>query len=238
MQNLVITKSGKELLARIIAETTTVQFTRIATSDFDYTGVDLEELTELAQVRQSVLVSRVTRTDLTLVQVHGAMNNTELTEGYYIRAVGLYAQDGDGVESLYAITVAEVPDHMPAFGGKTVSGATFTLNTKVDNAEQVTLIVDPAALATVTQLAALQAELDALKEGGAGGSSGTTLYTGATLPADAVGPYLWYQPYGEGEEVVALDLVDETMPLSVEIDGADKGVSNAEEVQPLEFILN
>ncbi len=237
MQNLVITKSGKELLARIIAETTTVQFTRVATSDFDYSEANLEELTSLAQVRQSVLVSEVKRTDLTLVQVHAAMNNTELTEGYYIRAVGLYAQDSDGAESLYAVTISEVADYMPAFGGKTISGATFTLNTKVDNSEQVTLVVDPAALATVTQLKEVLEELERLKAQGIGGS----VYTEDELPENITGPWTWFQPVSStaiGEEVVALDLTDETMPLTVEIDGTDKGASNAEEVQPLEFILN
>ena len=67
MQNLVITSKGQELMSRLIAGTTTATFTKIAGSDHDYSGVSLEALTELEDVKQNVLISKFTRTDLTLV---------------------------------------------------------------------------------------------------------------------------------------------------------------------------
>ena len=153
MQNLVITSKGQELMSRLIAGTTTATFTKIAGSDHDYSGVSLEALTELEDVKQNVLVSKVTRTDLTLVEVLAALDNHDLTEGYYVKALGLYAKDGDGEEMLYAVSIETVaPDYLPAFSGKTVSSITYRLITKVDNSEQVTLEVNPGAYPTVEQV--------------------------------------------------------------------------------------
>ena len=157
MQNLVITSKGQELMSRLIAGTTTATFTKIAGSDHDYSGVSLEALTELEDVKQNVLVSKVTRTDLTLVEVLAALDNHDLTEGYYVKALGLYAKDGDGEEMLYAVSVETVaPDYLPAFSGKTVSGITYRLITKVDNSEQVTLEVNPRAFPTIEQVDNIQ----------------------------------------------------------------------------------
>lgn len=152
MQNLVITKKGQELMAKLIAGNATAQFTKVKTSDYNYNSVILEDLTDLYQIKQSVNVSNVSRTDTTIVEVQAAINNHEVSEGYYIRAVGLYAKSSDNGEFLYAISVSEHPDYMPPFSGQTVSGVTFKLNTKVDNSEQVVIEVDPAASTTVQQL--------------------------------------------------------------------------------------
>nr|DAT06856.1 MAG TPA: tail collar fiber protein [Caudoviricetes sp.] len=152
MQNLVITKKGQELMAKLIAGNATAQFTKVKTSDYNYNSVILEDLTDLYQIKQSVNVSNVSRTDTTIVEVQAAINNNEVSEGYYIRAVGLYAKSSDNGEFLYAISVSEHPDYMPPFSGQTVSGVTFKLNTKVDNSEQVVIEVDPAASTTVQQL--------------------------------------------------------------------------------------
>ncbi len=152
MQNLVITNKGQELIAKLIAGTNTATFTEIKTSDHDYSSSILKELEDLEGVKQETLISQVTRTDTTIVEVIGALNNSELTAGYYIRTVGLYAKDNDENEILYAVSVNEHPDYLPAFGGQTVSGVTFKLNVKVDNASQITLEVNPAAVATTEQL--------------------------------------------------------------------------------------
>ena len=153
MQNLVITNSGQELMSKLIAGTTTATFTKIAGSDHDYSDVSLEGVTELEDVKQTALISKVSRTDLTLVEVLAALDNSSLTEGYYVRALGLYAKDGDGTEILYAISIEPTtPDYLPAFSGKTVSSITYRLITKVDNSEQVTLEVNAGAFPTIEQL--------------------------------------------------------------------------------------
>lgn len=161
MQNLVITNKGQELMAKMIAGTSTATFTKICTSDYDYSSTNLEELLQMYDIKQEALVSKVSRTDLTLVEVLAAINNSNLTTGYYVRGLGLYAKDSDNVEILYGVSIESAnPDYMPAFGGKTVSGISYRLNTKVDNSEQVTLEINPAATPTIEQVEAVQVSVN------------------------------------------------------------------------------
>lgn len=153
MQNLVITNKGQELIASMIAGTSTAIFTKICTSDYDYSSVELEELVELQNIKQIALVSKVSRKDEMTVEILAAIDNSELTDSYYVRALGLYAKIGDGNEILYAVSIENTnPDYMPAFEGKTVSGISFKLNTKVDNSEQIMLEVNSATLPTIEQV--------------------------------------------------------------------------------------
>ena len=45
MQDLVITNQGQELIAKMIAGTSTASFTKIQTSDYDYSAASLKDLT-------------------------------------------------------------------------------------------------------------------------------------------------------------------------------------------------
>lgn len=166
MGNLVITNKGRELMAEMIAGTSTGTFTRVCTSACDCSGMELEELTGLPDIKQEAAVSKVSRIDTAQVEVLAAINNSGLEEGYYVRGIGLYASGPDGEEILYGVSIeSEHPDYMPAFGGRTVSGITYRLNVKVDNSEQITIEVNPAAVSTVEQVEAVQAAVDTHTEG-------------------------------------------------------------------------
>ena len=157
MQNLVITHSGEELTAKLIAGTTTAAFTKISASDYDYSGIALESLVELNDVRQTAAISSITRTDLTMIEVLAAMDNSKLTAGYYTRALGVYAEDAEGNEVLFAVSIeTENPSYLPPFSGKTISSITYRMNIKVDNSEQVKIEVNPGAYPTTEQLEGVQ----------------------------------------------------------------------------------
>ena len=121
---LVITNKGQALLAKMMTGEGNVEFTKISTSDMEYTLEQLEALTEFSGVKQTVSVSKVTRTNGVAVTIEATFDNTELTQGYHMRALGLYAIDPDDGEILYAVT-AETSGccYMPAYNGVTVSGA-------------------------------------------------------------------------------------------------------------------
>ena len=106
-----------------------------------------------------------------MVELLAAVDNSQLTESYYIRCLGLYAKDADENEILYGISVEYAnPDYMPAFEGKTVSGISFRLNTKVNNSEQVILEVNSAATPTMEQIESLQDMISEVKNSCAKGS--------------------------------------------------------------------
>ena len=161
MNDLVITAAGQQLMARMIAGTSTATFTKIQTSDHDYSGATLEDLTSLSDVKQTALVSKVERTDTTLVEVMAAIDNALIETGYYVKALGLFAKDSDNVEILYAVSIDTTnPDYMPAYGGKTVTGISYRLNTKVDVSSQVTIEVNPAATPTIEEVDAIDVKID------------------------------------------------------------------------------
>lgn len=161
MQNLVITNSGEELTAKLIAGTTTAAFTKIVASERDYSGIDLKSLLELSDIKQTIFVSSVTRTDTTMIEVLAAMDNSELTTGYYTRALGVIAEDANGNEILFAVSIeTDNPSYLPPFSGKTVSSVTYRLNIKVDNSEQVKIEVNPGAYPTLEQLNDVQNSIE------------------------------------------------------------------------------
>lgn len=157
---LVITNKGQALLAKMIAGSGNIEFTKVSASSTAYTDAQLEGLTSLSNVKQTSLISKVTRTNEVAIKVEAAFTNTELTAGYYMKALGLYAVDPDAGEILYAVTRETSGNcYMPAYNGITVSGAYVQLVTTVGNAENVSLEVDQAAVATIGDIQDLQKQI-------------------------------------------------------------------------------
>lgn len=162
-KKLIITTKGQALMAKLMSGTATIQFTKIAVSDTAYNDSQLEGLTSLSGIKQTAAISKIIRTNNVAVQVEGAVTNTDLSSGYYMRTIGLYALDPDDGEILYAVTNASQAGYMPPYNGITVSGAFFKLVTTVSNADNVTLEVDPGAVATIGDIQDLQQQISDLQ---------------------------------------------------------------------------
>lgn len=163
---LTITNKGQALMSKLIAGKTTVEFTKISTSINVYTEAQILALTSLANVKQTASISKITRTNNVAVQIEAALENSKLTAGYKINSVGLYAKDPDENEILYAVASVENSDkgaYMPPYNNLTVSGVYFKLTTTVSNADNVTLQVDQAAVATVGDITDLQNQISDLQ---------------------------------------------------------------------------
>lgn len=161
---LVITNKGQALIAKMIAGEGNIDFTKISTSSTQYQLSQLEALTALTGVKQTSLISKVTRTNDVAIKVEAAFTNTDLTAGYYMRTLGLYAVDPDEGEILYAVTIETSGNcYMPPYNGVTVSGAYVQLVTTVGNADSVSLEVDQAAVATIGDIQELQKQISDLQ---------------------------------------------------------------------------
>lgn len=157
---LVTTTKGQALIAKMLSGTAEISFTRMASSDTELEESALEALTELTGIKQESLISKVTRTDDRVVRVEGSINNASLGEGYYLRALGLYADDPDEGEILYAAAIETTGScYMPASGSTTASGMYLQLVTTVGNSDGVSITVDPSAVATVGDLEELKATI-------------------------------------------------------------------------------
>lgn len=160
---VVITKKGQALMAKLMSGSGKVEFTEIRVSETAYSESQLENLTALTNVKQTTAVSKVTRTNEVAVQVEGAVGNELLSVGYYMRTIGLFAKDPQDGIILFAVTTAQQAGFMPPFNGKTTSGAHFKIVTTIGNSSNVTIQVDPAAVATIGDVRDLEAQIIDLK---------------------------------------------------------------------------
>ena len=162
---LVITTNGQSLIAKLIAGTVTdVEFTTVAASSATYDEDDLEALEELSDIEQTVSVSKVTVSNDTAVKVEAAFTNSDLTTGYYMRTIGLYANDPDEGEILYAATVESTGScYIPAYNGVSTTGVYLKLITTVGNSDNVNVELDPAAVATIGDIEDLQEQISELQ---------------------------------------------------------------------------
>lgn len=153
MENIVITEQGKQLMSKIISETESMTFTKIAVSDYDYSGIELQNISELQSVKQTAIISKTSRTDGKTVEILAAINNEQIPESYYVRTLGVYVKDSSENEILYGISISgENPDYMPAYEGKTLSGVSYRINVAVEDSEYITVNVNPAAVPTIMQV--------------------------------------------------------------------------------------
>ena len=165
-KSAVITKKGNALLAKVIAGSVKLEFTKIAVSA-DILSGDLASKTGIGTIKQVQKVASVVKQNEANVKVSTSFSNTGLTAGYYVRNIGLYAMDPTEGEILYSITVADestaTADWMPPFNGVSMSSLMVDIITAVSNASSVKVEVDPTASATVSQINILQSQIDDVK---------------------------------------------------------------------------
>ena len=161
---LVITNDGQALMAKMIAGSGNIDFTKMCSSSTQYQENQLQDLTAISNIKQTTLVSKVSRTNNVAIKVEAAFSNADITTGYYMRTLGLYAVDPDKGEILYAACIETTNNcYMPPYNGVTVSAAYIQAYTTVGNAESVSLEVNPGAYATIGDIQALEAEIADLK---------------------------------------------------------------------------
>lgn len=162
-RTMIITNKGQALIAKMLAGKGNIQFTKISLSETAYTDAQILELGSIGGVKQSTAVTKITKTSDAAVQVEGAVTNSDLTKGYYIRTIALHAKDPDEGEIVYAACGASTPGWMPPYNGVSTSGCFLKLVTTVQNASNVTVKVDPAAVATIGDIQDLQSQIDDLQ---------------------------------------------------------------------------
>lgn len=126
-KSTIITNSGLALEAATHSGDTIV-FTAIKTGAGIYDGTEiLSEATGLKDTRQTLGISGLTVKE-TVIKIRSVLSNNNLTDGYGITEIGLYARDSEGNEILYAIILAEPgkADYLPAYADAPTS-ITFEL---------------------------------------------------------------------------------------------------------------
>lgn len=181
----VITDQGEALRARAIAGEATMQFAHAKTSSYIYPdGTDLTKLTELQEVKQTVIPSNVQISNETLISVRTLFGNEKISEEYLIQNVGIYASDGEK-EILFAVCQAIIPDQMPVYDGVAPSSFIYNVQLTVSQATDISLVISGAGTATTEDILDLEKsveEVDKKKIDASGGDISDTVITSAEEP--------------------------------------------------------
>lgn len=149
----VVTAAGQNIIAQALADVKAVEFTSAKTSSYLYpSGTNITGLTGLQDVEQSVIPFAAQVMNGNVVQVSVRFDNDEITQQYPINTIGLYAKVKDGEEVLFSVIQAIIPDEMPVHSDVSPSAFIYNIQHTVQNAAQITIVVNPAGTATVQDI--------------------------------------------------------------------------------------
>ena len=156
----IMTNAGVALLAASMAGDSKIKFTKLVTGSGEYEEDEkergnLQGLTSLKEQKQEFAFSSITMPTDTCVKLIAIVSNEELTSGYYVNEVGIYAMDElnpDNEPILYSIAVANVADYLPPYNGLTPSTITQEYFATVDNALEVSIQTGMGAYALAEDL--------------------------------------------------------------------------------------
>lgn len=148
--NATMTDVGADLQAKVNAGKTKLTFTKIKVGS----GVNATNPLALTDVISSKweTTNFVVKQEGKIVSVDTFITNTGIHEAFRMSEIGLFAQDPDKGEILYAYLTDPEPDRMPAEGGSAVVSQELTIGMVFSNTGNVSLTVNMGALVTHEQL--------------------------------------------------------------------------------------
>lgn len=156
----IVTQGGQNLIAQALAGDKTLAFTSAKTSEHIYpVGTNITALTGLQDIMQSAQISSSKVLNDTAVQVSVRFDNDGVTQQYRINTIGVYAQPEEGQEILFAVIQAVTPDEMPVQSEVSPSAFIYNIQFAVRNASQITLLVNPAGVATLQDILDVRQEI-------------------------------------------------------------------------------
>ena len=148
--NATMTDVGADLQAKVNAGKTKLTFTKIKVGS----GVNATNplaLTDVISPKWET-TNFVVKQEGKIVSVDTFITNTGIHEAFRMSEIGLFAQDPDKGEVLYAYLTDPEPDRMPAEGGSVVVSQELTIGMVFSNTGNVSLTVNMGALVTHEQL--------------------------------------------------------------------------------------
>ena len=157
--NATMTDVGADLQAKVNTGKTKLTFTKIKVGS----GVNATNPLALTDVISSKweTTNFVVKQEGKIVSVDTFITNNGITEAFRMSEIGLFAQDPDKGEVLYAYLTDPEPDRMPAEGGSVVVSQELTIGMVFSNTGNVSLTVNMGALVTHEQLEAHNADANA-----------------------------------------------------------------------------
>ena len=148
--NATMTDIGADLQAKVNAGKTKLTFTKIKVGS----GVNATNPLALTDVISSKweTTNIIVKREGKIVSVDTFITNSGITEAFRMSEIGLFANDPDKGEILYAYLTDPEPDRMPAEGGAVVVSQELTIGMMFSNTGNVSLTVNMGALVNQEQL--------------------------------------------------------------------------------------
>lgn len=155
---LVLTKKGRNLQAKAQSGVT-LNFTKVSIGDGQHTQ-NLEDIESLLNPLQNLAITDI-QVEYEKCIIRTNVTNEGLTQGFYIKELGLFANDPDLGEILYAISLATESDFLPANGGTTAVNNEFEINVITGNVANITANISNAGYVSREELNRIKLQLDA-----------------------------------------------------------------------------
>lgn len=145
----ILTNAGIDLARRANKGVATFQLTRGASSTDNLSGKTIEELqnlTQLPSIQQSVSLSDVAGTTDnpdTVIGIRMTFDNQNLSTGYNVHTVGVYAKEPGKDEILYGVATAKTPEYIPDFREQMLFKFDFLMYLVIGRTDKVTVQVSP-----------------------------------------------------------------------------------------------
>lgn len=148
--NAIMTDVGNALQAKVNAGQTKLTFTKIKVGS----GVNATNPLALTDVISSKweTTNIIVKREGKIVSVDTFITNSGITEAFRMSEIGLFANDPDKGEILYAYLTDPEPDRMPAEGVAVVVSQELTIGMMFSNTGNVSLTVNMGALVNQEQL--------------------------------------------------------------------------------------
>lgn len=136
------TNKGRALQAKALTGTQ-LKFTRIAVGDGNLSGQDIGDLANLINEVKSLSITTLKTMTGGKATVGGILSNKDISTGFNLREIGVFAQDPNLGEILYSYgNAGALAEYIPAQGGAEIVTKKINLNTIVGNASSVSAIID------------------------------------------------------------------------------------------------
>lgn len=148
-RKLIVTSTGNTLLAKAIAGSTKIIFTKAALGASNYADADIPALTSLGDILQEAPILETSNESSSIVHVAVTLDNATVAEGFTYASVGLFAADDAGLEILFAVAGSNAPGSVPP------SSSSFSVNLDLSLGVSSTEVIEltPRGEGTINDIA-------------------------------------------------------------------------------------
>lgn len=197
MDGSITTNKGIALIGKLLAQKGALQITRVAVGD-GTPPASPATLNALVHELKNATIESVDNPKNGEAKIVVTVSSIGVTQGFFVKEIGVFAKDTDGREILYAYAgFSDNPQWIRPEGTAITNVATYDINTIIDRVSDVKVTIDPSSLATKADLVKLDDRISALERKehvkiygvrwpkGASASKGERIYDSVGMTAEA-----------------------------------------------------